>query len=385
MIRAIAKLLAVAAAGLILAGPAALPAEKGAEKGAKKAAAPPHIEVAILLDTSGSMSGLIEQAKRQLWAIVNEFITAKKKGLRPELKVALYEYGNDGLSRKGGYIRLICALTDDLDKVSEELFALRTNGGSEYCGWVIKQAVHELKWSKSREDLKLIYIAGNEPFTQGPVDYRTSCKAAIAKGIIVNTIHCGDERTGIAGKWQDGARLAEGSYAVIDHNRTVVAVKAPQDKRIAELGAALNKTYVPYGAAGKAGAARQTAQDVNSSSVSVSNMAGRAVVKANAYYVNSSWDLVDAVNHKKVDLDEVKPEALPKNMRGMSAKQRREYVEKQSAARREIQKEINKLNAERSKYVAAEMKKRAAAGKDSLGESIRKSARAQASARNFKF
>ena len=38
-----------------------------------------------------------------------------------------------------------------------------------------------------------IFIAGNEPFTQGPVNYAESCKAAITKGIIVNTIHCGGE------------------------------------------------------------------------------------------------------------------------------------------------------------------------------------------------
>ena len=34
------------------------------------------IEMAILLDTSGSMQGLIEQAKSQLWRIVNEMAAA---------------------------------------------------------------------------------------------------------------------------------------------------------------------------------------------------------------------------------------------------------------------------------------------------------------------
>ena len=138
----------------------------------------PLVQMAILLDTSGSMSGLIDQARTELWAIVNEFIFAKRNGLEPELQVALYEYGKSSLPKKVGYIRQIVPFTTDLDKVSEELFALNTNGGQEYCGWVIKDATEQLQWSDSPDDLKVIFIAGNEPFTQGPVDYRDSCSLA---------------------------------------------------------------------------------------------------------------------------------------------------------------------------------------------------------------
>jgi hypothetical protein len=170
----------------------------------------PLVQMAILLDTSGSMSGLIDQARTELWSIVNEFILAERDGRRPEVQVALYEYGNSRLSAESGWIRRILPLTTDLDKVSEELFALTTSGGEEYCGWVIRDATEQLAWSTAPDDLKVIFIAGNEPFTQGPVDYRQACKAAIAKGIIVNTIHCGTEREGIDGKWKDGAVLADG-------------------------------------------------------------------------------------------------------------------------------------------------------------------------------
>ncbi len=130
----------------------------------------PLIQVAVLLDTSNSMDGLIDQARTQLWRIVNELATAKKNGTAPNLNVALYEYGNSRL--KAPYVRRVLALTPDLDKVSEELFALTTSGGEEYCGQVIDDATKELKWSDSNADLKLIFIAGNEPFTQGDVDVR---------------------------------------------------------------------------------------------------------------------------------------------------------------------------------------------------------------------
>ncbi len=92
----------------------------------------PRIQMAILLDTSGSMSGLINQARTQLWRIVNEFATAERDGKSPYFEVALYEYGHAPLGAKGGFIRNIVPLSDDLDKVSEELFKLTTHGGDEY-------------------------------------------------------------------------------------------------------------------------------------------------------------------------------------------------------------------------------------------------------------
>ncbi|HWW60799.1 MAG TPA: hypothetical protein VN181_05465, partial [Thermoanaerobaculia bacterium] len=121
----------------------------------------PVIQVAILLDTSNSMDGLIDQARTQLWRVVNEFATAKKNGTTPDLYVALYEYGNAGLAAERGYIRRVLPLTTDLDRVSEELFALKTNGGDEYCGHVIAEATKGLAWSTKSDDLKVIFIAGN--------------------------------------------------------------------------------------------------------------------------------------------------------------------------------------------------------------------------------
>ena len=109
-------------------------------------------------------------------------------------------------------MRLILPLTDDLDRVSEELFALKTNGGDEYCGWVIRDAVNRLDWSRSRDVYKAIFIAGNEPFTQGSVDFHGSCRAAIERGILVNTIFCGASAEGRQTGWKDGAVLADGRY-----------------------------------------------------------------------------------------------------------------------------------------------------------------------------
>ncbi|MCA9793269.1 MAG: hypothetical protein KC910_15775, partial [Candidatus Eremiobacteraeota bacterium] len=104
----------------------------------------PVIQVAILLDTSGSMSGLIDQAKAELWSIVNALGDARYKGQIPRLEVALYEYGKSSLSPQQGYIRQLSPLTGDLDGLSETLFSLETNGGQEYCAWVIRSALDGL-------------------------------------------------------------------------------------------------------------------------------------------------------------------------------------------------------------------------------------------------
>src|SRR5687768_13339953 len=321
----------------------------------------PRVQMALLLDTSNSMDGLIEQAKSQLWKIVNEFITAKHEGLRPELQVALFEYGKNSLAASEGYIRQIQGFTTDLDKVSEELFALRTNGGEEYCGWVIKAAVESLKWSNGPDDFKAIFIAGNEPFTQGPISYAESCGAAIQRGIVVNTIHCGPRDTGLHTKWQHGALLAEGKYMVIDQDRAVVHFEAPQDRQIARLGEELNKTYIAYGASGVESQVRQQVQDKNAAQFfSAGAPVQRALTKASDNYCNSTWDLVDACKDGTVKIEAMKEEDLPTEMRKMTLEQRKKHIDKQLSERERLRNHINQLNAERSKYVAEKAKQHAA-------------------------
>jgi hypothetical protein len=347
--------------------------------------AKPRIQMAILLDTSSSMDGLIDQARSQLWKVVNEFITATRAGKKPDLQVALYEYGKPTLGQASGYIRQILPFTTDLDKVSQELFALRTDGGDEYCGWVIKTACEQLEWSKSANDLKVIFIAGNEPFTQGPVDYRVSCKNAIARGIVVNTIHCGPYETGIAEKWQDGALLADGKYSCIEQDKAVVHVDAPQDSAIATLNEKLNKTYIVYGAAGKDAQKNQVAQDDNAAKMSAESVSSRATSKASSYYHNEKWDLVDAQKENDKALDAVKTEELPEEMQKLTPAQRKEFVEAKQNERAEIQKEILKLNEDRSKFVTEELKKRGDNKDDSLEKVMSKAVHEQAEKKSFEF
>jgi len=342
------------------------------------------VQIAILLDTSGSMEGLIGQAKTQLWKIVNEFISAKQNGKTPVVQVALYEYGKDSLSPKDYWIRQIQPLTRDLDKISEELFALTTNGGEEYCGAVIRRAVNDLAWDASPNTYKAIFIAGNEPFTQGPINPIKSCKEAIAKGIVVNTIHCGAESAGIQGHWNEGALVADGKFLDIDQNKAVVHIEAPQDKEIVSLNEKLNKTYIAYGKAAAEGKGNQIAQDQNATANASSGaQLQRAVSKASGNYYNGRWDIVDASKQKEFALEKVKTEDLPPEMQKMTPEERKAYVEKMSAARADLQKRILTLNKEREAYVTSKQKDDANA--KTLDTEVAKAVKSQAAKKGIAF
>ncbi len=348
----------------------------------------PKIQVALLLDTSGSMDGLIEQAKSQLWKMVNELATSKKEGKAPNIELALYEYGKSTLPADKGYMQQIVPLTSDLDLVSEKLFELRTNGGDEYCGWTIQDATENLKWSASNEDLKIIIIAGNEEFTQGKVDYKKSCKNAITNGIVVNTIYCGDCEEGIRFLWKDGADRAEGQYMCINQNDKVVHIDTPFDDEIAELNTKLNSTYVAFGAKGKDRLERQAAQDVNASEYGNANMAERAVSKANKkMYKNDSWDAVDAAEEDEKFLDKVEEEELPEEMKKMTKEERKEYLDKKAKEREEIQAKILEISEKRNKFITEKRKELAEEGgaENTLDKVMLNTVREQAEKKAFNF
>jgi hypothetical protein len=349
--------------------------------GVGRAAARPHIQLAILLDTSGSMDGLIGQAKSRLWKIVNELAAAKKDGQAPQLQVALYEYGQDSLPAAAGYLRRIVPLTDDLDRISEELFRLQTNGGQEYCGQVIREAVTGLQWSRDTGDLKLIFIAGNEPFTQGAIDYKGSCREAIARGIVVNTVFCGNFQEGLQGEWKAGADLADGQYLAIDADQTPPPIAAPQDIQIARLNQELNGTYLAFGSNGAGGKERQKEQDLQASTLSGEVAAQRAAAKASPQYSNSSWDLVDARKAGQVKLEEMPAADLPAEMKGLSAKERNDYVAAVQNKRETLQKKIATLHAERERFVADRLKNQATT--NTLDSAIIGALRRQAALKNF--
>ena len=379
-------LVAVFSLGILMTSSFAEDAVKETKAKDVKKAATPSIELAILLDTSGSMEGLINQARTQIWKIVNELATAKQNGQVPEMKVALYEYGKSSLAANEGYLRQIVPLTDDLDTLSEELFALKTNGGEEYCGHVIQAAVSGLKWSNKDSDLKLIFIAGNEPFTQGTVDYKTSCAMAIKKGITVNTIFCGPEAEGIRTHWKAGSLLADGAFLSINQGQRVAAIKTPYDVELSKLGSNVNSTYLFYGnkLAQAESKGKQIAADFSAQKAAPAANAQRAAFKGSGRY-RAKRDLIDAISSGKTKLKDVKEADLPAELKKLNKNERKTYVQKKSLERTAIQKKIQDLNKKRNAYIATERKKQATKSTSTFDSAVIKVIRSQAAKKKFKF
>lgn len=343
----------------------------------------PIVEVAICLDTSGSMDGLIEAAKQKLWGIVNEFVFAEPQ---PKLRVALYTYGNDGHNPETGWVQLETGLTEDLDMVSKILFEQTTNGGTELVGRVVMAATGQLDWSAEPGALKLIVVAGNESADQDQsVRYADASKAAITCDIMVNAIYCGPLTHADATAWQQVARLADGQFASIDHDNGTLVMETPFDVQLSTLSTQLNGTYLAFGENGAWFGANQVAQDSNAAGLNNEAAATRAFCKANGLYNCASWDLVDALKVGNVVLAEVKEEHLPEEMRPMDLVQRQAHVEKMGGERAKLQEEVNRLAAQRQAFVQAEMKKQSLDASKSFDQAFRAAVRSQAQAKGYRF
>jgi hypothetical protein len=336
--------------------------------------------VAILLDVSNSIDGLIEQAKAQLWNMV---ITLGKAQCTdqtiPKVEVALYEYGRTSNDAGKGYVKQLSSFTNDLDSVSKLLFSLNTNGGDEYCGQVIYSSLDELAWDGAPDNYKVIFIAGNEDFLQGTLHYTKGCNKAKEKGVIVNTIYCGDYQQGIREHWHLVGECGNGSYTNINQDAKEQDIPTPYDSTLVVLNNKLNSTYIGYGAMGSANIARQQTVDAMNGYSSNVN-AKRIEAKAQkSVYNNAGWDLVDATRADSSYFAKVDRKTLPDSLKNKSAKELEKFVKQKSAERDAIQQEINTVANNRNQFIAAEKAKAAAnSTTPTLESAVEKTIREQA-------
>ena len=309
----------------------------------------PTIQIALLLDTSSSMDGLIDQARSRLWSVVNALDGATFHGATPRLEVAIYEYGNDGIAFANGHIRQVVGFTPELDRVSQALFALSTNGGSEFAPQAITRSLDELAWRDGEGVLRMVYVAGNEEFQQGPVAWTDAVDRARARGVVVNSIYCGPDGAGDDVGWAQAATRAGGRHFNIDHNTRAVDPPTPYDDEIGRLGVAINGTYVGYGNEGALGVMNQSEQDSNS--VAVGSAVVRGLSKSMSNYRNPSWDLVDGVAEGVVDLQTIVPDALPEALRGLDAAELAAFVASRRAERAAIAARLTELREQRDGFL----------------------------------
>ncbi len=368
----------LALASIALLSPAALACD-----GPTPPPARPPVDLAICLDISGSMDGLIDSAKARLWSIVNDLATAKPV---PELRVALLTYGCDAYDANTGWVVVDSGLTEDLDLISAKLFALRTNGGTELVGRVVDKAAQSLEWSTDPNALKIIIVAGNEGADQDTViTYQAASKTSIEKGILVNSIFCGNSGDPIATAWADVAKLADGQFLCIDQSTGAVVEATPFDAQLTTLSASINTTYLPMGAVGQQAWANQAAQDLNAAGLGGGVAAQRCQTKGGELYDNRQWDLVDGCSKGTMKLEDIKDEDLPEAMRGKSLDEKKKIVGENETRRKDIQKEIGDVQVKRDAFVAEESRKRATTQGATLDDALKQAIRKQATQKGMQF
>jgi len=338
------------------------------------------VQIAVLLDVSNSMDGLIGQAKAQLWNMVSVLGKATCNDVAPTVEIALYEYGRPTNDAKAGYVKQISYFTRDLDEVSRKLFSLTTNGGDEYCGHVMYTSLTSLEWDANPDNYKVIFIAGNEDFLQGDISYTQACGEAKKKGVIINTIYCGDRAQGIREHWNLGSECGTGSFTNINQNAQVIDIPTPYDTVLFQLNIQLNGTYIGYGKAGQANMSKQAEVDKMNYGLNKAAAAQRVAVKSKKQlYNNSTWDLVDASQDDAAMYEKVDMNTLPDSLKNKSRTELKQIVTAKSNQRTAIQKEISTVSVKREAYINAEKARRANGGNEqTLETEIEKIIRQQA-------
>src|SRR5204863_6026000 len=127
----------------------------------------PRVEVAFVLDTTGSMGGLIEGAKRRIWSIARRIGEGRP---RPDLRMALVAYRDRG----DAYVTRVHDLTADMDAVYRDSMSFQADGGGdgpEHVSAALPDAAHRESRSQ-RPARKLISLTGDSP-PHG--DYQDRC------------------------------------------------------------------------------------------------------------------------------------------------------------------------------------------------------------------
>jgi Mg-chelatase subunit ChlD len=321
----------------------------------KPATAEERIDLVFVLDSTGSMSGLIEGAKAKIWSIANSMITLPSK---PKIRIGLLTYRDRG----DEYVTKSFDLTDDIDKVFSNLSTFKANGGGdspESVNQALDEAVNKMSWNKEDKNVyKVIFLVGDCPphmDYKDDVKYPVTCRKAAENGIMINTVQCGTSG-GCEPIWREIAAKSDGEYVCISQTGDVQVIETPFDGEIAKLGEELNKTVVSYGkksqqleVSEKVSIARGLSAATKADRIAFNNVSGAVV--------QGAGDLVMDVDQKKVTLDSIKEDELPDELKNKTNEEKEKYLTDLSKKRKEINDKITEQTKQRTEWLNEEKKK----------------------------
>jgi Mg-chelatase subunit ChlD len=347
----------------------------------------PLVEVVFVLDTTGSMSGLIQAAKDKIWSIASTVASAQPA---PEIRIGLVAYRDRG----DAYVTRVVDLSNDIDSIHAILMDFEAAGGGdgpESVNQALHEAIHEISWSQDPKAYKVVFLVGDAPphlDYQDDVPYAESVAVAREKGIAVNAIQCGED-AGTTAHWQRIAQLGEGQYFRVDQAGGAVAIATPFDRKLAELSAKLDETRLYYGTAEdkEKQARKEAATDKLHTGSTLESRARRAAfnaTEAGKSNLLGDKELVDDVASGRVDLSAIEPAALPAPLQSMAPDEQQALIEETAELRKALTGEIQTLAAERDAYLKRQVAERGGA-KDSLDHQIYGAIREQAKAKGMMY
>jgi Mg-chelatase subunit ChlD len=339
-----------------------------------------RIDVVFVLDTTGSMGGLIQAAREKIWSIATTLASAQSA---PEIRMGLVAYRDRG----DAYVTRVMDLSSDLDSMYATLMDFQANGGGdgpESVNQALHDAVHKMSWSQQDGTYKVVFLVGDAPPHMdypNDVKYPVTLRAAKEKGIVVNAIQSG-QSSDTTPVWQQIAKLGTGHYFQVEQTGNAVAIATPFDEKIAKLSAKMDDTRLYYGTRKEREKQRRKleAADKLHASSSVESRARRATFnasKSGAANFLGEGELVDEVSSGRVDLSSIDKDKLPAAMQAMAPAEQAKVISETAERRNELQSQISELTRERADYLDKKVEE-AGGARDSLDDKIYRAVREQA-------
>ncbi|MBK5964182.1 hypothetical protein CCR95_08810 [Thiocystis minor] len=344
------------------------------------AAQHPVIEAVFVLDTTGSMGGLIQAAKDKIWSIASTMAAAQPA---PEIRMGLVAYRDRG----DDYVTRVVGLSSDLDAVQAELMQFQAQGGGdgpESVNQALDEALHRIAWSQDARTYRVIFLVGDAPAHldyPNDVPYPQTLAKAKARGIRVNAIQCGN-LSDTSTEWRQIAQLGDGGFFQVDQAGSAVAIATPYDDTLAKLAADLDDTRLYYGKPVERAEKREKLAAAKESQAAASpaalaRRAGFVTSKSGGASLLGEKELVEEVASGRVDLATLPADELPESLADLDLETQRDRVSKSAAKREELRHRIQDLSAQRADYLKKTLEAEGGA-EDSLDHKIFNAVRQQA-------
>lgn len=320
---------------------------------AQETKAPP-LDIVFIVDVSSSTTGLLSSVRNNFWEINNDISRLKPE---PDYRIGLMLLGRPSFKEENAYIKIASDLTTDIDYVANEMFIIKDNAtkGKVYFGNALKDAVNEFSWSKDENAIKLIFLVGNGPLSNG-YDYRKAAESAVKKGIKIFSLYFPNITSGRdEAEWRDLAEVGNGTFAniLLNAGNNIVFEKSYHNDLLVEANSAINNTYIYYGENGKDRFDTQERLDVLTNSVSDWETEARSFLKGTKLYQgkNYSWDLVDLANKQAVNYGKIDRKFLPPKLEQISDEDLKTLVEDKISERQEYISIIKMLSQKREEFL----------------------------------